>query len=105
MLYDSPHGYEARETLVEDADDMNAELEEDEYASSKERTVQEIWRQPPMRVIYEYDLRDGWEHSIEFEGEVNNGQEAVVLEGSGRPAVEDCGGPYGWKDYKVSEYT
>lgn len=107
MLYDNVDSYKPNEILVRDADDMNAMSEEDEYANTHERTLQQIWGgvPPPARVVYEYDMGDGWEHGIEFEGEVVHDQNAVVLEGSGRPAVEDCGGAYGWERYKVSEST
>lgn len=115
MLYHNAHSDEAEETLVKDAKDMNAMFEEDEYASAQTRKLQDIWggvlgyrgigklwRQAPARVVYEYDLGDGWEHEIEFEGEVENDLKAVTLEGAGHPAVEDCGGPHGWERYKVS---
>jgi hypothetical protein len=45
---------------------------------------------------YEYDLGDGWEHSIEIIGRAEEAPGKVVcLTGEGHPGVEDCGGPYG----------
>ena len=122
-LYDDEDSEWPKEQLVEDHIEANAMSMDprDVSKSSKTRKLSQIWggsrlwREQPAKIIYEYDMGDGWEHEIEFLGSSDwfedgldagrPGQEVVCLEGEGHPAAEDCGGPYGWEGYKVSDYT
>jgi hypothetical protein len=54
-----------------------------------------------LRILYEYDFGDSWEHTLEFEGSrpAEAGKEyPVCLEGARACPPEDCGGVWGYAD-------
>lgn len=63
-----------------------------------------------VMVQYEYDMGDGWEHSITFLGRAQPSMrkamgilediQTLCLGGEGHPCAEDCGGPSGWQNLK-----
>ncbi|KAK5123124.1 hypothetical protein LTR85_003322 [Meristemomyces frigidus] len=66
-----------------------------------------------VEVLYEYDLGDGWEHTIEFLGTaaddldtqsfergVGEGQHSFCVDGAGHGITEDCGGEMAWEAIK-----
>jgi hypothetical protein len=57
------------------------------------------------RWIYEYDFGDGWRHEILFEGFAQIDPKAkypLCLEGERACPPEDCGGPWGYADYRAA---
>lgn len=56
----------------------------------------------PKQFTYEYDMGDGWKHSIALESTmpVETGKTyPLCLAGARACPPEDCGGPYGYKDF------
>jgi len=55
---------------------------------------------PGMRLLYEYDLGDGWQHDLQLE-EVLVGDDSfrqICVAGERNCPPEDCGGPYGFAE-------
>lgn len=116
-LYDAAsRGYEPKEYLVEQPGDMITGFAtamgrpEPVYGSSIMRKLSgvfghthRLWGDADVRIVYEYDMGDGWEHEIELVGTYDEDIDPpglLCLAGGGHPCQEDCGGPYGWKELK-----
>lgn len=93
----------------DDVDDPNAEYYllgfavEDGAAGVDERTVRldEVLVEPGDRLWYEYDLGDGWTHTIDVEEVLPRDRDAPVarcLTGAGACPPEDCGGVWGYAE-------
>jgi hypothetical protein len=52
---------------------------------------------PGLKLLYEYDFGDGWQHELLLE-EILNADEPKCLAGARRCPPEDCGGPYGFQE-------
>jgi hypothetical protein len=77
-------------------------LDDAEYSIVREDLVslEEVFSES-RKVIYEYDFGDSWIHNIKLEKQVKaSSLEAAYLGGSGERPPEDCGGPYGYTEYK-----
>lgn len=114
QLFDAAsRDYRPKEYLVEHPVDMDtgmaAAMGEPEpiYGSSRSRKISgvfggthRLWRGTQVRMVYEYDMGDGWEHEVELVGTYDEDiepPELLCLAGSGHPCQEDCGGPFGWE--------
>jgi Plasmid pRiA4b ORF-3-like protein len=77
-------------------------------------TLADVYEKPEwkgkVRVTYEYDMGDGWEHDVCLLGRqepaswkqmtIPSDMKAVCLTGHGHPVAEDSGGPPGWEALK-----
>ena len=60
----------------------------------------EVIQRPGSKLLYEYDLGDGWQHELLLE-QVLIGDESfqpVCVAGARNCPPEDCGGPYGYAE-------
>lgn len=76
-------------------------LDSDDIANDKEITLSDIFDKPKLKMIYEYDFGDDWEHELVLEKIIDNNpsqQYPFCLEGAMNCPPEDCGGIYGFKD-------
>lgn len=95
--------------------DMGMFPDETATVISSEITLAEVYQRPDLKDVvdirYEYDMGDGWDHSIALVGRsnplVHNLQigapgEAKILciAGEGHACAEDCGGGMGWEVLK-----
>ena len=77
---------------------------ESAFESIDERIVKikDVIDSEKEKIIYEYDFGDGWEHSLTVEKilPVEKGvRYPVCLDGRRACPPEDCGGPYGYKEF------
>src|SRR4051794_18535130 len=94
---------------------MAADMDDAEhYKQTSDYTLADIYEGPEyggkVEVTYEYDMGDGWSHSIAFLGKAHPSMRkamhipdempVVCLSGEGHPCAEDAGGPGGWDDLK-----
>lgn len=62
--------------------------------------LSDLLKTPGTRLLYEYDLGDGWQHELVLE-EVLAGDASfrrMCVAGARSCPPEDCGGPYGYVD-------
>ncbi len=79
----------------------NPEMLEEEVADDKELKLSELFNAPKIKMIYEYDFGDGWEHQLLLEKIIKNapaGHQPVCIFGEMNCPPEDCGGMPGFKD-------
>jgi len=75
--------------------------DDSEVADSGEIKLSTLRAQGVKKFKYEYDMGDGWEHTIQFEKPVPPEAGAVYprcVDGSRACPPEDCGGPWGYLD-------
>ena len=90
-------------------------LEADDVADDKETELSAIFDKPKIKMVYEYDFGDGWEHELVLEKIIDKNstqQYPFCIEGEMNCPPEDCGGIYGFmdmmnkiKDKKHPEYA
>lgn len=76
-------------------------LERSEVADDRETELSAIFDKPKIKMIYEYDFGDGWEHELVLEKIIDKNstqQYPFCIEGEMNCPPEDCGGIYGFMD-------
>ena len=64
-------------------------------------TVEQVLKTARSRLVYTYDMGDGWQHTIRREATLGpdpNGPLAACVGGAGACPPEDSGGPWGYAD-------
>jgi len=51
------------------------------------------------QIKYEYDFGDGWTHTITVDSIAPSAESPAVLDGANAYPPEDCGGPFGYKEF------
>lgn len=98
----SPGGYGTKPWIVED-DDEDADLPTFEDSTSANTTLlSDIFKKKGQTFTYIYDYGDDWTHTITLEeiDKFNIAPSAKLLAGKGACPPEDCGGPWGYEQFK-----
>ena len=64
-------------------------------------TVEQLLKTSRSRLVYTYDMGDGWEHTVRRDAMLANDPDAppfACVGGAGACPPEDCGGPWGYMD-------
>lgn len=80
-------------------------LDRTEVADDKETEMAAIFDKPKIKMIYEYDFGDGWEHELVLEKILEPDPKQFYpfcIEGEMNCPPEDCGGIYGFYDKLVA---
>jgi hypothetical protein len=62
-------------------------------------TLHKALPQQGSQAKYEYDFGDGWTHTITVDSIAASAESPAVLDGANACPPEDCGGPYGYKEF------
>ncbi len=77
-------------------------MPESEYRNSVRFKLSQYFSKIEDKIFYTYDFGDTWEHLITREDIVNElTKKATCINGGGASPPEDCGGPRGYKDFKL----
>jgi Plasmid pRiA4b ORF-3-like protein len=77
-------------------------LPESEYRNSVLFKMDEYFSEKEDKIFYTYDFGDTWQHIITLEDIIDEPtKKAVCIDGAGACPPEDCGGPRGYKDFKI----
>lgn len=75
---------------------------EEKILDCKKVKLPTIFNIPGQQFIYLYDFGDSWEHLITLEKiTIDKMLKAAYIDGEGACPPEDCGGPWGYEDFKV----
>lgn len=112
--WDSSHLYAFRfetptkysQTLLEIVDAVSAEhgMGFNEQRVDAQVSLGDILADPTFagvnyvnKLVYEYDFGDSWEHLVKIQGRTEPKAHIVCTAGTGRAAIDDCGGAPGWE--------
>lgn len=75
------------------------DFEIEDTIDSRKVRLKQIFDKESEKMLYEYDLGDGWKHEITLERIIKKGDHGQIprcLEGAGNCPPEDCGGRFGY---------
>jgi hypothetical protein len=98
----SPKGFGSSPSIgIKESRGFGSEGDADKDASKVK--LSKVFTKPGQIFIYIYDFGDSWEHKIMLEKIINDTSKiADCIDGKGTCPPEDCGGPWGYEDLKVT---
>ena len=77
----------------------STDFSESKVSNAKRVELQDVALRKGAKLLYEYDMGDGWEHQLVVEKIADGAPEAIrCLEGARACPPEDCGGPFGYAE-------